>query len=303
MTTPTSHALAHALAARQHHNITRAQLLDLGFSRAAVHHWLDTYRLHRVFRGVYAIGRPHDAREGIWMAAVLRGGEGAVLSHGSAAEHWGIRPRAGGWIEVWVPARRQIREHGLRAHRAVTLRAEHVTTRSGIPTTSPARTLIDISPRLSVKQRERAINEADRLGLVNPERLLLVARVCAPHVRGATVLCRTLESHTFARTRSDLEREFLRLVRAAGLPKPLTRQMVNGFEVDFYWPELRLVVETDGLRYHRTPAQQARDRIRDQTHLAAGLIPLRFTAAQITHERVYVIATLRAVAERAVQAT
>jgi very-short-patch-repair endonuclease len=82
----------------------------------------------------------------------------------------------------------------------------------------------------------------------------------------------------------------------AGLPRPETREWVNAFEVDFYWPGLGLVVETDGLRYHRTPAQQARDRRRDQTHTAAGLTTLRFTHAQVRYEPDYVASTLRAVA-------
>ena len=80
--------------------------------------------------------------------------------------------------------------------------------------------------------------------------------------------------------------------------RPRTRVHVNGFKVDFYWPELKLVVEADSLRYHRTAAQQARDRLRDQRHIAAGLIPLRFTHHQIAHERKHVEKTLRAVAER-----
>ena len=93
-----------------------------------------------------------------------------------------------------------------------------------------------------------------------------------------------LDRRTFRLTDSELERRFLPLARAAGLPVPLTRQRVNGFEVDFFWPDLGLVVETDGLRYHRTPAQQARDRLRDQAHTAAGLTPLRFTHAQVRFE-------------------
>jgi very-short-patch-repair endonuclease len=88
------------------------------------------------------------------------------------------------------------------------------------------------------------------------------------------------------------------LVRAAGLPQPLTQQHLNGFRVDFYWPELRLVVETDSLRYHRTPSQQTRDRQRDQAHTLAGLTPLRFTHAQIAFEPRPVVAFLRSVAER-----
>ena len=73
---------------------------------------------------------------------------------------------------------------------------------------------------------------------------------------------------------------------------------MNGFKVDFYWPDLGLVVETDGLRYHRTPAQQARDRVRDQAHAAAGLTPLRFTRAQVRFDPAHVASTLAAVAHR-----
>ena len=99
-------------------------------------------------------------------------------------------------------------------------------------------------------------------------------------------------------TDTELERRFLPIARRVGLPKPQTQGWVNGFKVDFYWPELGLVVETDGLRYHRTPAAQARDRVRDQTHTAAGLTPLRFTRAQVWFEPAYVQAVLQMVARR-----
>src|SRR5438874_171443 len=116
--------------------------------------------------------------------------------------------------------------------------------------------------------------------------------------RGIRTLREVLDKHTFRLTRSELERLFLAIVRTAGLPIPLTQQIVNGFKVDFFWPELGLVVETDGLRYHRTPAQQARDRLRDQAHTAAGLTPLRFTRAQVRFDPAHVQATLAAAAVR-----
>lgn len=118
------------------------------------------------------------------------------------------------------------------------------------------------------------------------------------HRRGVPALRALLDRRTFTLTDSQLERRFLRLVRGAGLPRPLTGQRVNGFKVDFYWPDLGLVVETDGLRYHRTATQQARDRRRDQAHAAAGLTPLRFTHAQVTFEPDDVEGTLIAVANR-----
>jgi very-short-patch-repair endonuclease len=108
----------------------------------------------------------------------------------------------------------------------------------------------------------------------------------------------TLDRRTFTLTDSELERRFLPLARQAGLPQPQTGRYVSGFKVDFYWPDLALVVETDGLRYHRTPAQQARNRMRDQAHVAAGLTPLRFTHAQVRFEPDHVRVTLAAVARR-----
>jgi very-short-patch-repair endonuclease len=101
-----------------------------------------------------------------------------------------------------------------------------------------------------------------------------------------------LGARTFRLTDSELERRFLRIVEKARLPRPLTQQNVAGFRVDFFWPDLGLVVETDGLTYHRTPSQQARDRLRDQAHLAAGLTPLRFTHAQVRYEPNRVAETL-----------
>src|SRR5262249_40410155 len=116
--------------------------------------------------------------------------------------------------------------------------------------------------------------EADKYDLVHPPglRRALASRSGEPGVR---ILRTVLDHRTFRLTRKQLEQRFLPLARRAGLPVPLTKQIVNEFEVDFWCPELGLVVETDGLRYHRTPAQQAKDRLRDQVHTAAGLRNLR----------------------------
>jgi very-short-patch-repair endonuclease len=159
------------------------------------------------------------------------------------------------------------------------------------------RTLVALASRLRSNALEAAVNEADKLDLADPE----TVRTDIERYRGrpgVARLRRVLDRKTFTLTDSGLERRFLPLVRRAGLPLPLTGQRVNGFKVDFYWPGLGLVVETDGLRYHRTPAQQARDRIRDQRHTAGGLTALRFTHAQVAYEPEHVVATLRAVARR-----
>jgi very-short-patch-repair endonuclease len=172
-----------------------------------------------------------------------------------------------------------------------------VTRRLTIPVTSPACTLIDLAAGLDRHRLEAAINEADQHDLIDPEALRSALDDVAPRP-GTATLRRTLDRRTFTLTDSELERRFLPLARRAGLPVPRTGAMVNGFRVDFHWPELGLVVETDGLRYHRTPAQQARDRLRDQVHTAAGMTPLRFTRAQVTFDPGHVEVTLAEVARR-----
>ena len=166
-----------------------------------------------------------------------------------------------------------------------------------IPATTPVQTLIDMSLRLDRSGIERMINEADKYNLTNPPALrkALGGRAGEP---GVASLRQILDRRTFRLTKEELERRFLPLAAKAGLPVPLTGEWVNEFEVDFFWPDLGLVVETDGLRYHRTPAEQARDRLRDQAHTAAGLIQLRFTHEQVRYEPEYVRGILAQTASR-----
>jgi very-short-patch-repair endonuclease len=277
--------------------VTRRQLLDLGLSPDAIKHRVTKGVLHPVLRGVYAVGRPDLTRYGRWMAAVLSCGPEALLSHGPAGALWGIRAHEGR-IEVSLPAGVVRRSAGIAVHRRASL-AEHDRTRHcGIPVTSPLVTLLDLATRLRRDQLEAAINEADKRDLIDPETLRTAIDNYAGW-RGVPALRETLDRRTFTLTDSQLERRFLPLTRKAGLPPPHTQEYVNGFKVDFYWPELGLVVETDGLRYHRTPAQQARDRLRDQAHAAADITPLRFTHAQVSFEPDHVVSTLIAVARRA----
>jgi len=167
----------------------------------------------------------------------------------------------------------------------------------GIPVTTPTCTLIDLAVRLPLAELERAVNEADRLKLLTPGSLRADLEVI-PSRPGSARLGGLLDRHTFVLTRSELEQIFIPIALRVGLGLPLTRRWLSGFEVDFHWPHLGLVVETDGLQYHRTPFQQARDRLRDQAHTAAGLTPLRFTQHQVKFHPGHVERTLRAVAGR-----
>jgi very-short-patch-repair endonuclease len=237
------------------------------------------------------------------MAAVLRCGPTAALSHESAAELWQIRPvrrrarTSPSPIDVSLNAAVVRQSEGIRIHRRSNLTPSDLTTHRRIPVTRPVCTLVDLAAKLPTNELEAAISEADKYDLTNPE-ALRVALQAMPRRPGIAKLRTLLDRHTFRLTDSELERYFLPIARRAELPPPLTQQWVNGYRVDFFWPELGLVVETDGLRYHRTPAQQAADRRRDQAHAAAGLTPLRFTHYQVRYEPGDVEPTLRSVAER-----
>ncbi len=231
------------------------------------------------------------------MAAILACGPGSVLSHRSAAALWGIGQERRGRIDVSVPFASFNHPPDIRVHRRYGLRPDDLTVESEIPVTAPIRTLLDLAAEVDEPELDRAVNEADRLDLVDPERLR-EAMGAYRGERGVARLRRLIDRRTFRLTDSELERLFLQLVRRAKLPLPLTGRYVSGFKVDFFWPDLGLVVETDGLRYHRTPAQQARDRARDQAHLAAGLTPLRFTHGQVKFEPEHVRETLATVAAR-----
>jgi very-short-patch-repair endonuclease len=186
------------------------------------------------------------------------------------------------------------RGKGIVVHRRKTFES---TSHHRIPVTTPAQTVVDIAPSLARDDLEHAINEADKRRLVDPEQLRAAVDEL-PRTPGIAIVRATLEHRTFTLTDSRLERLFIPIALRAGLPMPLTQQWVNGFRVDFYWPELKLIVETDGLTYHRTPAQQAGDAIRSQTHSAKGFVPLRFTRAQVKYEPAYVESILREVATR-----
>jgi very-short-patch-repair endonuclease len=157
-----------------------------------------------------------------------------------------------------------------------------VVRRLGIPVTHPVQTLIDLATELKPLRLERAVNQADVHDLVDPE-TLRESLDAYPGMPGVKTLRTMLDRHTFRLSDSDLEILFRPLARAAAFPSPLSKHWVLGYEVDFWFPDFGLVIETDDLRYHRTPAQQARMVKRDQTHTAAGFRVLRFTHWQIAH--------------------
>jgi hypothetical protein len=279
------------LAGRQHGLLARRDLLALGFGPRSIEHRVTKGRLHLVMRGVYAVGWPGMTQERRWMAAVLACGDGAALGHRSAAALWGIGKQRHGRVDVSVRRRCLHRRDGLKVRSRLSLPERDVTVHRGIPVTTPVRTLVDLAAEVGWRTIERAVNDADKRDLVDPE-TLREALDGYRGVPGVRLLRAVLDKHTFRLSDMDLEVLFRPIARSAGLPEPLTKQMVNDYEVDFHWPELGLVVETDGLRYHRTPSSQSRDQRRDQTHTASGLTTLRFSHYQVKHEPTYVRSVL-----------
>jgi predicted transcriptional regulator of viral defense system len=282
------------LAERQHGVVARRQLETIGLSASAVGRWATEGRLHRVHRGVYAVGHRVLTVDGRRMAAVLAAGPGAALSHASAAALWEIRPTSATRIDVTVrSAGGRTKRPGLRIHRAPTLQVGEVTEHHGIRVTTPARTLFDLASSLPRRALERALDEAEIRDLYDRTSLDAMTRAHAGE-RGAAALRRALEEDGDPTlTDSELEELMLALCDAHGLPRPTPRAWVAGVKVDFLFAQSRLVVETDGYRFHRTRRAFERDRERDAILARAGYRTLRFTHRQLTRDPASVAATIR----------
>ena len=199
------------IAARQHGAISTAQLYAAGLTANGIARRVAAGRLHRVHRGVYAVGHAGLSREGAWMAAVVACGEGALLSHLSAAMLWGMLKSRQAAVHVSVPTPGgRARRKALHVHRCATLSPSHARLRSNIPVTSPARTLWDLRRVAPGDEFRRALRQAEFLRLPIHE----------------------LEAD---RTRSELERRFLALCRRARLPAPEVNVRVGAFLVDLLW--------------------------------------------------------------------
>jgi hypothetical protein len=204
------------------------------------------------------------------MAAVLAAGEGAVLSHSSAAALWQfLRPISGpAHVTLDAAVHRKPRP-GLRFHRSRTLTSHDITRRHGIAVTTPARTVSDIRGEVEPYLFRRALRQAELAG----------HRV--PHLSAVK------------RTRSDLELLFLHFCDDQGLPRPLVNRRAHGHRIDFYWPEQRLAVETDSWEYHRGSVAFEDDHDRDLELRAHGITTRRYTGDQLEAAPDAVAADLR----------
>ena len=278
-----------ALAARQHGAVTRSQLLAAGLARGMVASRLESGRLRPLHRGVYLLGSltgPLEPERARAMAAVLACGSGTVLSHRSAAWLWGVLPRPGpaAPVDVTVPNRARTRRPGIRARRSADLPARDTTRLEGVPVTTPARTLRDLSLVVGARDLDRAAARFERRGLIgSTEMRALPARHRGRP--GAGLLRAALScGDGMALTRSAAEERFLEIVRRGRLPRPRTNVVVQGHEVDFLWPGEKLVVEVDGFAFHASRRSFEADRRRDAELAAAGMRVVRVTWRQIVEE-------------------
>jgi very-short-patch-repair endonuclease len=257
------------LAARQNGVVSLAQMISIGFSGSAVWKAVQAGRLHRIHHGVYAVGRPELALRGRFMAAVLACGEGAVLSHGAAAALHGIRKWHGGRIDVSVPRESPISRPGIRTHRHPGLRPADVTVVDGIPVTSVSRTLLGLATFQREPQIERVCNQAATMRCLDMREMSDLLKRSRGR-RGVRRLRNVLARGDLGENvpASGLEVRYRHLCAEAGLPKPeINRFLLLGDEyhkVDFLWRRQRVVIETDGSRYHSTGWQLARDAHRDE---------------------------------------
>jgi len=240
------------LAERQHGVVARRQLLALGVARSLIQGRVEAGLLVPVFQGVFALGHRHVSRRGQMMTAVLASGPGAVLSHGSAMELWGVRG-ARGPIEVLRRSGgpRSVRRE-IRLHQTRSLPHGHITRKEKIPVTTVERTFLDMAGRLDAKQQERALVEGDRSGVVRWHELQKMIRGWRGK-KGIGRLRRVAMGvdPRAIDTKSSLEVDFLALCREFGISLPQVNVFVGPHLVDFLWPEQRVVVETDGYAYHR----------------------------------------------------
>lgn len=282
-------------AARQHGLVSCRQLLAAGVGRGAIEHRLRTGRLIAVHRGVYAVGHLHRSDTVRWMAALLACGAGAVLSHVAAAALWELRPSSAVRIDVTVPGRAGRRpRRGIVVHRSSVLPEHETTEHRSIAVTSVARTLLDVAAGVPSHALNRTVERSEILELFD---LAAVDRTLELHPKhpGAKRLAAAIEGFREDEiTRSDLETMFLALCNAHGLPRPLVNHVVHDEEVDFLWPDRRLVAETDGRRTHLTRAAFERDRAKDAKLTVGGHRVVRFTYRQIVHEPCSVATTLSA---------
>jgi very-short-patch-repair endonuclease len=272
------------LAKRQHGVVSIRQMTNfLGYSRSAVTRAAASGRLHRLYRGVYAVGHTDLSPQAQCLAAVLACGPGALLSHHSAAWLWGIARWSPLPVSVTAPNPRRTRPP-IRLHHARALAPADRALGERIPVTAVPRTFLDLAPAIASDRLQRLLERAEELRLFDLRQFEALLARTAGHP-GAGRLRRALALYRPAPfTRSGLERRFLELVRQAGLPRLLANFVEAGYELDVYWPEDRFAVELDTYETHGSHGAFERDRLRQEDLKLAGIEMTRVTGRRLDRE-------------------
>jgi hypothetical protein len=264
--------------------ISALQLRGLGLDRYWVWRRVDSGLLHRVYRGVYSVGVPRVSVRGRYLGGVLACGSGARLSHRAGADLWDLRPNAT-YVEVTVPHKR-LGPPGVRVHRTRMLDPQDFTVKDGIPVTSVARTLLDLSAVLEPPDLAAALDRAERLRIFD---LSAVNDVLdrAKGRRGAAALRSAIAAYEPSTQKSKLERRFKTLLRTApDIPSPFFNAAVEGengtHEVDAFWANPGLAIQLDGFDFHRTRRDRERDAASDADLELVGHRVMRLTWDDVT---------------------
>jgi very-short-patch-repair endonuclease/predicted transcriptional regulator of viral defense system len=279
-----------AIAGEQGGIVGRAQLLAAGVSRSAIARAVRSGKLHRVHSGVYAAVAPELlTEEGHITAALLAAGDGALLSHGTAAWRWRIIAAPPSVMQLAVPRDRAAIE-GLQLHVSRRLRADDTTTNGGFPTTTVPRTLLDLAARYDRRALGRALAEAEFHHDLRPADIERTLRRGHP---GSGNLRAALGAHApgHGEVKSQLERRFRRLLIRRGIELPLRNEQIGPWTVDCLWRDRRVVVELDG-RQHERPRQADSDDDRDLWLRRHGYVTRRYGKRQIDERPDDVIADL-----------
>ena len=276
------------VAAAQRSLVHRTQLRDLGISRGSYNHRLATGSLHRVLPSVLSVVYPLIEPWAGETAALLYAGDDAVLSHQTAAAFWGLTATPS-FVAITMIGRKVESQPQLQQHRVSGLDIRDARLHEGFPVTSPARTLIDCGCNPHIGD---LLNEARALRLVKDSEIYAAIDRC-PGRKGTGPLRALLEAEKDTGfTRSEAERILKRLIREAGLERPVFNTRVEGVEADAYWPREKVIVEVDGYRAHGHWAAFQRDRARDNRLVGAGYLVLRFTWHQLTAQPLLVVAEI-----------
>jgi very-short-patch-repair endonuclease len=281
------------IAALQRGRIARHQLRAAGISNSTVARMIERGQLRREIHGVYAVGYCDRGLVTTQTVALLACRPGALLSHLSAAELWGLLPSATARVvEITIAGRRTGHPPGVTVHRTRRLHRTEVRTRRQLPVTSPARALLDVADRLPERMLERAIDTGIEHNVVRLSEIQAVI-TRNPGRHATTILSELLGERTGSTySRSETEERALKALREANIPQPEMNVPLFGYIADFYWRRYGVVLEVDGYRYHSTKTAFERDRRKDAVFTANGLDVVRVSRDQIVHETLMVIALL-----------